>query len=125
MVCGKPSIGYIRDRNGQRNLCDPHYWQAWRAPIGSEPAPKLSMQMELPVDQPEGVTKGAHEMNTSLLSNAGHASTLHCKLCTNQIRNAFQNELICFDCWSARKLSQPERHNHEVLPPKSKPGGME
>jgi hypothetical protein len=69
--------------------------------------------------------KEGKSMTTSLLSSPGHAGGLRCKTCSKPIRNSFQNELICFDCWSARKLSEPERHNHHVSLPKPKPGGIE
>jgi hypothetical protein len=64
------------------------------------------------------------EPSVSALSTPSSTGGLACKVCGKPVRNVFQNELICFDCWSARKLSQPERHNHRVSLPKPKPGGM-
>jgi hypothetical protein len=53
-----------------------------------------------------------------------HLGGLACRVCTKSIRNAFKREMICFECWSQRKLSEPQRHFHGIQPPKPKPGGM-
>lgn len=63
-------------------------------------------------------------VKTSLLSTPGSTGGLRCKQCDRPIRNLFQNELICFECWSARRLKQPDRHFHKIQPPKPMPGGM-
>ena len=56
----------------------------------------------------------------SLLSKAGFSSGLRCKVCQKSIRGMLQNELICFDCWNARKLKRPQRHNHKIQLPRPK-----
>jgi hypothetical protein len=64
------------------------------------------------------------ERSATPQSTPDHTRGWLCTICATSIRNAFKHELICFNCWNQRKLSEPQRHDHGLLPPKPKPGGM-